>query len=209
MVRVDADAEGFAGNKLAAIDDGIKSHARDKDERGVNLFTLAVNAAEKRLDRSWSPAGKRRQRNLIQLLVCCDQGIGGSFVVEAKGSISRGNQRSVDGTHEGINTFVADLKIFIERPERFVERSGIEITAVFALESDGAAEERRVQEAGDALGVMVGEGIEADLAPGFSVERRDVVEGQRVALRLFAAIHIKQQNRAAVPPSGGVLLARR
>src|SRR5260370_30621732 len=70
MVRVDADAEGFAGNELAAIDDGIKSHARDKDERGVNLFTLAVNAAATRLDPRWSAARNRRQLHVIQLLAC-------------------------------------------------------------------------------------------------------------------------------------------
>src|SRR5260221_7394375 len=169
---------------------------------------LAVNAPEKRLNRSGNLAGERRQRNLIQLFVCGNQGIGGSFVVETQSGIPRGNQGSVDRTHEGINALVADLKILIERPERFVERGGIEVTAVFALKSDGAAKKRRVQEAGDALGVMVGESVEADLAPGFPVERRDVVEGQRVALRLFAAIHIEQQNRAAVPPSGVLLSGR-
>jgi len=45
-------------------------------------------------------------------------------------------------THEGINTLVAHLKVFVKRAEGFVERGGIEVTAIFALESDGAAEKR-------------------------------------------------------------------
>jgi len=64
------------------------------------------------------------------------------------------------------------------------------------------------KESGDALGAMVGEGVETDLAPGFPVERRDIVEGQRVALRLVATIYIEQQNRATVAPRQGVFLRR-
>src|SRR5260370_37883058 len=56
---------------------------------------------------------------------------------------------------------------------------------------------------------MVGEGIETDLAPGFSIERRNVIKGQRVALRLDAAIDIEQQNCAAVAPGRGVILPGR
>src|SRR4029077_16711201 len=54
---------------------------------------------------------------------------------------------------------------------------------------------------------MVGEGVKTDLQPGFSVERRNIVERQRISLRLFTAIYVEQQNRASVAPGCGVLLA--
>src|SRR6266436_2583087 len=44
VVRVDADGEGFTGSQLTPIGDCIEPDAGDKNERGVGLFTLAVNA---------------------------------------------------------------------------------------------------------------------------------------------------------------------
>ena len=61
--------------------------------------------------------GKRRHRDLIQLFTRGDQGIGGSFVIEAQGGITRGDQRSINDAHQRINTPVADLKIFVEPKE--------------------------------------------------------------------------------------------
>src|SRR5258707_10952709 len=54
MVRVDADAEGFAGNKLAAIGDSIESHAGDEDEGGVDLRSEERRVGKECRSR-WSP----------------------------------------------------------------------------------------------------------------------------------------------------------
>src|ERR1700736_6422715 len=107
MVRLDANGESFAGNQLATIGDSIESDAGDKNERGIDLFTLAVNALEERLDRSRSLAGERRQRNLVELFVRGDQEIGRSLPIEAQGGIARGTEGSINGTHQGIDALVA------------------------------------------------------------------------------------------------------
>src|SRR5882724_4906640 len=112
--------EGFAWNQFAPIRDCIDAESGHEHERGVNLLAFTANAAGERLDRRGSLARERRQRNLIELF-------------------ARSDQRSVHRTHQRIDTFVSDLKVFIERTERLVERSGIETTAVLALESDGPA----------------------------------------------------------------------
>src|SRR4029077_15124753 len=120
--------------------------------------------------------------------------------------VARGHERSVNGAHEGIDTSIAYFKVFIERAQRLVKRGRIEFAAIFALESDGEAEKWRVQESGDALRTMIGEGVQTDLSPGFSVERRDIIQRKRITLRLFTAIHVEQQNRPAVAPGGVMLL---
>src|SRR6266404_3469439 len=134
--------EGFAWNQFAAIRDRIDAKSGHEHERGVNLLAFMANAAGKRLDRRGSLARERRQRNLIELFARSDQRVGGGFVIEPQGSLASSNQRSVHRTHQRIDTFVSDLKVFIERTERLVERSGIETTAVLALESDGTAQKR-------------------------------------------------------------------
>src|SRR5579859_1781625 len=56
---------------------------------------------------------------------------------------------------------------------------------------------------------MVGESVQTDLAPGFSVERGNIVERQPITLRLFATVDIQQQNGAAIAPRTGILARRR
>ena len=48
--------------------------------------------------------------------------------------------------------------------------------ALFRNQSNGAAQEGRIDEAGDALRVVIHESIEPNLAPAFAVEQGDVVE---------------------------------
>src|SRR6266849_4984118 len=54
--------------------------------------------------------------------------------------------------------------------EMFVQYGGIELAAVFEDEGERAAEKWGTQEGGDALAVVIAESVDADFAPGFSVE---------------------------------------
>src|SRR5258708_32922242 len=146
--------DGFAWNEFAAIRDRIDAKSGHEHERGVNLLAFMANAAGKRLDRRGSLARERRQRNLIELFARSDQRIGGGFVIEAQCSIASSNQRSVHRTHQWIDTFVSDLKVFIERTERLVERGGIGTTALFTRERDWGAQERSVLKTGGGFAVM-------------------------------------------------------
>ncbi len=79
---------------------------------------------------------------MVELLAGGDQGIGGRLPIEAQGGVARGNQGSIDGTHERIDTRAANLKVLIKGAEGFGKCGGIEVSAVFALEGDGTAEKR-------------------------------------------------------------------
>src|SRR6266478_3125045 len=140
VMRLDVDGERLPGNQLATIADCIEPDAGDKNQRGVDFFTLAVNALEKGLDRSGSLARKSGQRNLVKLFAGGDQEIGGRLPIQAEGGAACGNEGRINRTHEGINTPVAYLEVLIERAEGYVEGGDVEVTTVFALERDGAAE---------------------------------------------------------------------
>src|SRR5579859_5806267 len=55
---------------------------------------------------------------------------------------------------------------------------------------------------------MVGEGVQSDFAPGFAVQGGNLVQGQWITLRFFAAVYVEQQHRSAVAPRRGILLTR-
>src|SRR4029077_11789878 len=175
VVKFNADGERFTGNNFTAVGNSVEAQANHQGESGINFVPLAANARGQRSDWRGKLRGKRRHRDLIELLSSGDQGVGGGLVIEAQGGVARGHERSVNGAHEGIDTSIAYFKVFIERAQRLVKRGRIEFAAIFALESDGTAEKWRVQESGDALRTMIGEGVQTDLSPGFSVERRDII----------------------------------
>src|SRR5208337_460067 len=66
------------------------------------------------------------------------------------------------------------------------------------------------QETGDPLCAMVHEGIEADIAPTFAVQRRDRIQRKNVALRTVAATFEVQDLHGIVPtvPRGKVLFGK-
>src|ERR1700682_270789 len=55
---------------------------------------------------------------------------------------------------------------------------------------------------------MVGESVESNFPPGLAVKGRDIVERERIPLRLLAAIPVEQQDGPAVAPGRGIFLIR-
>src|SRR5579863_442791 len=64
---------------------------------------------------------------------------------------------------------------------------GIEFAAIFGDQADGTAQERGVDEARDALGAVIDEGVEADVAPGFSIKWGDFIDGKNITLWIVGA----------------------
>src|ERR1700676_1334272 len=111
----------------------------------------------------------------------------------------------------------AEFRIFFaafglrQLKERFVKCGGVKFAAVFGDESEGAAEKWGTQEGRDALAAVIAEGVDADFAPGFSVERRDVVDRQDVALGIVAAaLDVEDVDACASGlPCGGVCIGKK
>ncbi len=186
-----AHGERFAGNDVAAIGDSVEAHAGNEDQRGIDLLALAASAADERLDRSRNLVGKRRHRNFVESFACGNEEVGGGLEIETQGGVARADEGGIDRAHQRINCPASYLEIFIQGTKGLGKRRRIPFRAVFAFEGDGAAQKRRVEKPGDSLRAVVGEGVESDFAPGLAVEGRNVVQGQGVTLRLFAAVYIE------------------
>ena len=116
--------------------------------------------------------------------------------VEMQGRGTSGLERMI----RFFQRFIAAARSFHrrDRQQAYSKRGGIKRLAAFGGKRNRAAEERGVQETGDALSAVIGKSIETKLAPGFSVERGHLVERQNVARRMFrAALEVENLHRGA------------
>src|SRR5260370_36991724 len=56
---------------------------------------------------------------------------------------------------------------------------------------------------------MIGKAIESHFAPGFSVERRNLIQRKQVTLGCLASIEVHKDNRLSIAPWRQVLFLRR
>ena len=112
----------------------------------------------------------RRHGHFIDFSTCGNEGIDGRFPIQPQSRVAGRHQRGIHGSHERVHAHVANLVVLVQGAERLSQKCGIELTAVLALEGDGAPQKRRAQKSGDPLRAMIGERVEPDFTPGFPIE---------------------------------------
>ena len=158
--------EGIARNQFAAIGERAEFQTCGKLQGPLDALKAQILFWSRAIElRSAGTQSDRAITDVSRLRGGFRKILHGTLRVEGKNIVPGGEQ-------QGIN-FPGFGAVFIDEPLR--QNLRIERLAIFAFYSDGAAQKGGVQESGDALGAMVYERVQANLTPGFAVERRDVV----------------------------------
>ncbi len=78
--------------------------------------------------------------------------------------------------------------------------------AVLTLKRDGAPQKRRVQKSSDSLRAMICKCVESDFTPGFTVQRRNLVQGKHIALGRVASVEVQHEHGLSVAPRRQILV---
>jgi hypothetical protein len=103
--------------------------------------------------------------------------VGGGWYIQGQDIATSGEQQAVHLPY--LRTALVD--------EQSRKNLRVERLAILAFQRDGAAQERGVQESGDALGTMVYKRVQPDLTPSLAIEQGNIVQGKKIPLGLIQA----------------------